>query len=304
MRRKWLWVSLSLTALFTAGLLLGRKLIYPDGHIRGEILTGGVKRHYLLYVPGSYNPSIPTPLVISIHGFASWPQNQMEVSRWNRLADQHGFLVVYPSGTGFPKRWNTGGITGSDIKPEVEVAFITNLIDTLSSQYHLDPARIYANGLSNGGGMSHLLACRLSQRIAAIGTVAGAYVDPPEGCHPTRPMPVIAFHGTADPIVPYLGGVVSRTGYRLPVIAEWVKGWAQRNGCALQAETLPDVGEVSGVRYAGCSQAAEVVFYTVNGGGHTWPGGMPLPEFITGKTTQDVDATALMWAFYQKHPLK
>ncbi len=174
----------------------------------------------------------------------------------------------------------------------------------LSRGHNIDPARIYANGLSNGGGMSHLLACTLSPRIAAIGTVAGAYVDPPGGCQPSRPVPVISFHGTADPIVPYQGGVVSRTGYRLPVISEWVAGWAQRNACTPEPKALPAVGEVSGLVYASCSQNAEVIFYTVQGGGHTWPGGTPLPEAITGRTTRDVDASALMWEFFTRHPLK
>ena len=113
------------------------------------------------------------------------------------------FLVVYPEGTGFPRRWRAGGWPGD---PMADVVFISDLIDTLSAEYNIDPARIYANGLSNGGGMSFLLGCALSDRIAAIGGVAGAYALPLEDCLPSRPVPMIIFHGTVDAIVPYLGG--------------------------------------------------------------------------------------------------
>lgn len=303
MCRGWKVFIIALLVLILAAASIFLMTTFPAGHVRGEMVIGGVTRSYLVYVPKSYQPGQPTPLVLSIHGFASWPQNQMELSQWNEVADRQGFIMVYPSGTGFPKRWATGGFSGQGGSPEIEVEFISSLIDRISSQYSIDPKRIYATGLSNGGGMSYLLACRLSQRIAAIGTVAGAYVEPPGGCSPARPLPVIAFHGTADPIVPYLGGAVERSGYRLPVIADWVKAWAQRNACT-QTQTLPQAGSVSAVKYTACTQNADVVFYTVSGGGHTWPGGGWLPEIITGKTTQDVDATALMWEFFTKHPLK
>lgn len=300
-RRKWLLLFLLLPLLFLAALLL--YLAYPPGHIHARLQSGGVNRSYLLYVPSTLDPSRPAPLVISIHGFASWPQNQSWVSRWNRLAEQYGFLVAYPAGTGLPLRWNTGLIAASSGGAAQEMAFINDLIDTLLKQYNLDPNRIYANGLSNGGGMSHLLACRLSERIAAIGGVAGAYIDPPGGCQPARPVPVIAFHGTADPIVPYEGGPLRHEDARLPQVASWAAAWAERNGCAPQPQALPEAGEVSAVRYTGCAQDSEVVFYSVHGGGHTWPGGEPLPQAITGPTTRDVDASALMWDFFSRHPL-
>ncbi|MBN1180161.1 MAG: hypothetical protein JXD18_13200, partial [Anaerolineae bacterium] len=129
----------------------------------GEITSSGVLREYLLYVPPSYDPATPTPLVITLHGFAQWPANQRDVSRWNPLADEYGFIVVYPSGTGFPKRWGAHGTTDS-LNPQMEdVTFISDLIGKLESEYNIDPTRIYANGLSNGGGMSYLLACKLSE---------------------------------------------------------------------------------------------------------------------------------------------
>ena len=155
----------------------------------GEIITSGERRRYLLYVPESYNPELLTPLMINIHGYAQWPANQMRVSQWNELADKHGFLVVYPSGTSFPLRWRVTD------EPEKEVAFFSDLISKLEQEYNIDPSRIYANGLSNGGGMTILLACRLSERIGAVGTVAGAFQSKCEDNSQHRPVPAIFFHG-------------------------------------------------------------------------------------------------------------
>ena len=268
----------------------------------GKIVSSGEARRYLLFVPTTYDPAKPTPLVISLHGFVEWPAHQMQISRWNDLAEEKGFLVVYPEGTGFPRRWRAGGRAVSG-DPMADVTFISDLIDTLSREYNLDSARVYANGLSNGGGMSFLLGCALSDRIAAVGGVAGAYLYPLDECRPSRPVPMIAFHGTADPIVPYLGGPSRGSEARLPVIPDWMEARAALNGCDATPIALPSSGEASGIRYSGCEQGAEVVFYTLAGGGHSWPGGEPLPEWITGPTSQAIDATRVMWEFFSRFSL-
>jgi polyhydroxybutyrate depolymerase len=269
----------------------------------GRLTSSGENRKYLLYVPKSYNPSNSTPLVISIHGFAEWSAHQAKISHWNILAEEYGFIVVYPSGTKFPKRWRTYPGAESVGDPMIDVKFISDLIDTLEKRYNIDPTRIYTNGLSNGGGMSTVLACALSDRIAAIGSVSGAYVFPLAKCNPTRPVPLIAFHGTADQVVPYMGGPSRSFDVPFPVISDWVHQWASKNQCGVDAVALPQVGAVSGIRYTGCAQNAEVVFYTIAGGGHSWPGGDPLPKWIVGETNQEIDATRIIWAFFQQHPL-
>ena len=266
----------------------------------GRIVSSGEVRRYLLFVPTTYDPAKPAPLVISLHGFVEWPAHQMQISRWNTLAEEQGFLVVYPEGTGFPRRWRAGGWRGD---PTPDVRFIADLIDRLAAEYSIDRSRVYANGLSNGGGMSFLLGCALSDRIAAIGGVAGAYAYPLDECQPLRPVPMIAFHGTADPIVPYLGGPSRGTEPRLPVIPDWMEARAALNGCDATPIALPSSGEASGIRYSGCEQGAEVVFYTLAGGGHSWPGGEPLPEWITGPTSQAIDATRVMWEFFSRFSL-
>ncbi|MCD6423949.1 MAG: hypothetical protein J7L35_00445, partial [Anaerolineales bacterium] len=141
----------------------------------GQIISSGQTRKYLVYVPESYNPEQPTPLVISIHGFVQWPAHQQSMTGWNKLADEYGFIVVYPKGTGFPLRWSTRPTEDDPGAMQRELQFFSDLIEELNRTYNIDPARIYANGMSNGGGMSDLLACEFSDRIAAIGGVAGAY---------------------------------------------------------------------------------------------------------------------------------
>jgi len=266
----------------------------------GKIISSGLERTYLYYVPSSYNPSAPTPLVISLHGFVEWPAHQMQISGWNDLADEYGFIVVYPSGTKFPRRWQAGSRVGDSTDPLLDVKFISDLIDELEQKYNIDPARIYANGLSNGGGMSYLLGCMLSDRITAIGAVAGAYAFPLEECQPSRPVPMIAFHGTDDPIVAYHGGASGDGRFVFPDLPEWMAARAALNGCAGTPLVLPASGDAGGIRYSGCTQAAAVVFYTILGGGHSWPGGDPLPTWIVGTTSQDINATRVMWEFFSQ----
>ena len=280
-------------------------IIFPlVNQTNGEIVSSGERRKYLLYVPASYDPATPSPLIISMHGFAEWPAHIMEISHWNELADEHGLIVVYPAGTGFPLRWRASAFRLDDEVPLTDVKFIADLIDELMQTYNIDETRIYANGLSNGGGMAYLLACKLSDRIAAIGGVAGAYMFPWDDCHPTRPVPLIAFHGSNDRIVPYGGGESRPFEYSLPIIPDWVMAWGDRNGCDEQGVQIPATGGVSGIQYTNCDQDADVILYTIAGGGHTWPGGKPIVESIVGHTTQEIDATRVMWEFFQDFTLE
>ena len=291
----------ALTIFFIAVIAIGLIVVtiyVLSNQTNGQIISSGERRRYLLYVPESYNPELLTPLVINIHGFVQWPANQMQVSQWNELADKHGFIVVYPSGTGFPLRWRVTD------EPEKEVAFFSDLISKLVQEYNIDSSRIYANGLSNGGGMTLLLACRLSEQITAVGAVAGAFRSACEDNAGQRPVPAIFFHGKEDPLVPYAGGVYERTGMPFPSIPEFVASYAQENGCNPTPTTLMETGNVKGIRYSECNQDADVVFYSITDGGHTWPGGSPLPEWIAGKTSQEIDATQLMWEFFQEYSLE
>ncbi len=299
--RKWLIrLILGISSLASALTLITAIAFRIANRTNGWLVSSGVKRTYWLYVPRSYDASRPTPLVITIHGFAQWPANQMWVSRWNDLADKFGFIVVYPSGTQFPLRWQAYDRPGGNPNPDVR--FLSDLIEKIEGDYHIDPARIYANGLSNGAGMSFLLACRMPERIAAIGLVGGAYLSPWEACRPPRPIPAVVFHGTDDPVVPYRGGRSRSFNAPFPNIPQWVETFARHNGCDGAPVALPPSGSVTGVCYPGRG-GGDVIFYTIAGGGHTWPGGRPLPRWIAGHTTQDIDASRVMWEFFKAHPL-
>jgi polyhydroxybutyrate depolymerase len=263
-------------------------------------------------VPPNYDPSQPWPLVISLHGFSSPPEGQEMLSRWDEVSDHAGFILVYPQGTSFPLRWNSSLPPRGGLPDDVQ--FLRDVIAELSRLTPIDPTRIYVNGMSNGGTMTNRVACEMADVVAAVGVVAGPAVPLSGGCHPARPVPIIAFYGAADPLVRYDGGTMS-TGLMawLPRSSaasmaydsapEWAKGWAERDGCDLEPVPIDTRGGVRGVRYADCQGGAQVVFYTIEGGGHTWPGGGDLPGWLVGKTSHDISASETMWAFFVAHPL-
>lgn len=275
---------------------------YVRNRDNGGFVSSGEERTYRLYVPKSYDPARPTPLVISLHGGGLWGAAQMEMSQWNRVADEQGFLVVYPSGVGGsgPRHWRAG-VGDSSAK---DVRFISELIDTLRASHTIDPTRIYADGISNGAGMAFLLSCTLSDRIAAVGLVASAHFLPWSACQDERAVPVIAFHGTADRLTPYQGGTswVAR-GHLFPSIPAFTASWARRNRCGARPAESTVAADVSRLEYTRCAGDAAVVLYTIRGGGHTWPGGGPMPEWLAGKTSRGVDATRQTWAFFRAHSL-
>ena len=278
---------------------------FASNRSNGTMVVSGQKRDYLRYVPRSYDRSKPTPLVISLHGAVLWGAAQKETSQWNRVADAQGFIVVYPSGAkgSGPRVWHAED-DGTSLSKDVR--FISELIDTLSAHYNIDPARIYANGLSNGGGMSFALSCMLSDRIAAVGMVAAAHFLPLSWCTDRRAVPMIAFHGTADKQIPYKGGrtwVAPSQFTRFPNVLTWVADWARKNQCAPTPSDSVVAADVTRRAYTHCAADAAVVLYTIQGGGHTWPGGKPMPEWFVGRTTNSIDASSEMWAFFREHPL-
>ena len=293
------WVILSLPLLLA---LVEAESFRAANRENGAMISSGEQREYLLYVPPSYDRTKKTPLVISLHGAGMWGAAQQETSQWNRVADEHGFIVVYPSGEGGggPRVWHEGG----GAEPSRDVRFISELIDTLEVRYNIDPRMIYANGLSNGGGMSFALSCTLSNRIAAVGMVGAALLLPFSWCTDQRPVPMIAFHGTADAAAPYKGGFSWVAPQRFQGVRAFTASWARRNQCGTNPVDSVVATDVTRLEYTKCADGAAVVLYTINGGGHTWPGGKPLPEWFVGPTSRSIDATSRMWEFFRAHPLQ
>jgi polyhydroxybutyrate depolymerase len=271
----------------------------------GTIVSSDVTRRYLLYVPKTYDRSKATPLVISIHPAATWPAVEMSISRWNDLAEQYGFIVVYPEGTGAffgglgpgPQIWPMGPHS----LPR-DVRFISDLIDKLEASYNIDPNRIYADGMSNGGGMAFALSCKLSDRIAAVGAVAAAQSLEWDQCGDSKPIPTLAFHGTADRAAPYQGGSSPIAPGPFPNIPDWTAHVARKNQCKGDPSDTRISPSVRRLAYTNCAENADVILYTIEGGGHTWPGGKPLPEWIVGRTTPEISASRVMWEFFMQHP--
>lgn len=262
-----------------------------------SMLHNGINRTYTLYVPPSFTPGTPAPLVFVLHGFTQSAQQIMNYSEFNSIADTAGCIVVYPDGVG--NAWNTnsgmsGGSTADDI------GFIATLTDTLFSQYGIDTNRVFSCGFSAGGYMSHRLACESPRCYAAIASVAGtmstgAYA----ACLPSRPVPVMQIHGTADFIVSYNGGFGGVS------VADVISKWVSANACPTQPQVtnmpdlvLTDLSTVERSVYAPCAGTSEVILYKVNGGGHQWPGTSAIAGGI-GTTNQDIKASAEIWNFFR-----
>jgi len=255
-----------------------------------EITSSGQTRHYRLHVSTKYQAGKPAPLVVNLHGYNSNAEQQENVSQMSVKADAVGFIVVYPEGLGDPQSWKFG----SRAEGAADVAFIRDLIQRLASQFSVDANRVYATGISNGAEMSYRLMCDLPDTVAAAGLVSGGY-PPFKDCNPTRAVPVVVFHGTADNLISYEGHLP----LMLPV-REWASSWAARNGCAQKSQVTFQKGEVTGETWGNCRDNAEVVLYTINGKGHSWPGSN-MPASIT---TKDINATDVIWDFFVAHPKK
>ena len=296
-----LGAALALIGLPVVMVPIGAATFYSANRDNGSFVSSGEEREYLLYVPKSSDRSRPTALVISMHAAGLWGAAQKETSQWNDLADKQGFIVVYPSGIGGKGLSVWRAEPGPGLMKDVR--FIAELIDTLKASYNIDSTRIYANGLSNGGGMSFVLSCTLSDRIAAVGMVGAAQTLPWSWCTDHRAVPMISFHGTADPVVPYDGGSSWISARPFPSTPRWAANWAGRNRCEDNPVESAVAVDVTRRAYANCADGADVVLYTVKGGGHTWPGGTRLPEWFVGPTTRSVNATSLMWSFFGEHTL-
>ncbi len=259
-----------------------------------------------VHLPPGHNAAKKYPLVMVLHGGAANADYAVRMSEMNPLADQHGFIAVYPNGTGIYQHavltWNAGNCCGWAHEHNIDdVGFLNALLTRLETAYGADSARIYVTGISNGAMMAYRLACELSHRITAIAPVAGTlnYDGPP----PKNPVSVLHFHGTADQHAPYDGGTGSKTLYpRIDrPVRETIRFWVQHNGCR-QTPMLKQDGAIMCETYTGGRSGSEVILYTLQGEGHTWPGGKPgIRNGNMDLPTQALRATALIWSFFSRH---
>jgi polyhydroxybutyrate depolymerase len=274
--------------------------------ITGSLRYAGQERTYLLHLPPAYDGEDALPLLFAFHGGGGDGEGMEKLTHFSDIADEHGFIVVYPDG--IDNNWNDGR---PEVNPGVDdVGFISALIDELGDVYGIDTSRVYSTGISNGGMFSFRLACELSDKIAAVAPVAALMgVNLSQNCSPSRSVPVMLIMGTDDPLVPWeggeIGGDLARRGFAISA-ASTVSFWVEVDGCSYSPalEYLPDTDPGDGTRvrketYSGGHNGTEVVLLAVEGGGHTWPGGVQyMREKVIGVTSRDIDAGEIIWDFF------
>ena len=273
---------------------------FSQTSVSGSFLYQSIVRTYRVYIPAIYNPSVAVPLVLNLHGYGSNNSQQEAYGDFRAIADTANFIIVHPNGTLDPnsqRYWNCFG----GPSPIDDVGFLSTLIDTISASYTIDQDCIYSTGMSNGGFMSYDLAYLLSNRIAAVASVAGGMVYAHmSACNPIHPTPIMQIHGTADATVLYNGDA-----YIEPVDS-LVKFWVQFNNCNPNPviTNLPDINTTDGCTadhyvYSGGDSAATVEFYKIQGGGHSWPGAI----LNINITNMDFNASVEIWRFFRQYKL-
>ncbi len=265
----------------------------------GSITHDGLVRDYRFYSPPAYTGDEALPLVLNLHGSGSSAFEQQLYSQMNSVAAENDFFVVYPNG--IDNVWSVGWTLPAEAEVD-DVSFIGALLDSLSAEYNIDPNRVYSCGMSLGGFMSYRLACEMSDRITAIGSVTGALNVPlSENCTPSRAVPLIQISGTADDTVPYEGSDF------VMGMDEAIDYWLAQGDCDTDANIfdLPDTADddctVEVLEYDGCANESGVTHYRIIGGGHTWPGA--ILELPGEATCQDFSASQALWDFFNQYQL-
>ena len=267
-----------------------REYLDPQTYL-DRIEVGGQERLFMVHVPTDYESNRPFPLVFSLHGAGSNFFAQENASQWIQKADEEGFVVVTPQAMEPSNVW-LGVFLDELGDPDIE--FFAGMLDQLQAELSIDPARIYATGLSNGGVMANRLGCELSESFAAIAPVAGAH----SGfhlCDVSEPVSVLAVHGTDDLVIPYQGN-----GEDVPPVRTWVEAWAERDGCEAEPAESEPYPDVILEAWNGCAGSTAVSLMTVRGGGHTWLG----LEFVweEGRYVTTTTATDAIWDFFETYP--
>jgi polyhydroxybutyrate depolymerase len=241
--------------------------VLAPGDTTTTLQAGGMARSFLLHVPAGYTGKSPVPLVLDWHGLGSSGAAQKRLSGYEALSDREGFIVAWPNG--LDSAWNIGPCCTTSRTVD-DVGFARAIVDDIKRRACIDPKRVYTDGYSMGGGMSYSLACNAADVFAAAAPSAfDLLAEDEQPCKPTRPISVISFRGTSDPIVPYTGGPSSPpNGLNVTIhfrgAEATVEHWSSLNRC-----TGEPVDTSDGCRtYTECAEGTEVTLCTTKGGGH------------------------------------
>ncbi len=276
---------------------------------------GSLQREYLVYVPERVVLDRPVPVVFVYHGGSATARGTMRLVGFNELADEHGFIVVYPQGVG--RNWNDGRqhVDSQAHRENVDdIGFFDAMMVELGKEYAVDPKRVFVTGCSNEGMFAHFLAAHRADKIAAIAPVVGGITEPfDQQFQPSAAVSVLIIQGTDDPIVPFGGGPIRFPGTkdrgRVIATEKAATRWVESNGCDPKEvkRAVPDKDPKDGCQidasvWSDGKDRSEVWLFRLVGGGHTWPGGAQyLPRAIIGRVCHDVDSEAI-WLFFQSHP--
>jgi polyhydroxybutyrate depolymerase len=273
----------------SSGTAASSRMCRPGDRMLSYSVDGN-RHQALLHVPRGVRGRVP--LVLAFHGAYSDPRGTATYYGLSRPADRDHFAVLYPQAS-HDKFWQLRREQGEDVEA------VGVLLDRVERASCIDRSRVYATGVSNGGGFTARLGCELADRIAAIAPVAGGYA-PPSRCHPARPLPVLEVHGRSDDVVPYGGKPVDRSG-TLPSfisVARFLREWAALDGCrGAPAQTTPRPG-VTRLRWDRCTGGAVVEHLMLADTEHGWPGGKDQRGDPTG-----VKAAEEVWSFLSRFRL-
>lgn len=255
----------------------------PGDH-PGSVEHDGRERGYVIHVPPGLAGESPVPLVVDFHGFGSSGEGQMRTSGFRELADRHGFVAVYPDGVG--GSWHVNGCCGQAAELQLdEVGAVRALVADVTRQVCVDERRIYASGISQGGGMAHHVACLAADLFAAVAPVSSDLRTEP--CDPTRPISQMSFRGTADGLSAYEGGPVGPPGGQYQSIGarETLEAWRLIDGCTPAATETLELCET----HAECEAGVEVTLCTLPGAGH-----------VLYDNPSGLDVAAAAWSMFER----
>lgn len=272
-------------------VLVGVALLAPSASardagsvLRDSVRVDGMTRTYRVYVPS--RPKAKAPVVLVFHGGFGTGARVAAQTGFDAEAEKRGFVAVYPDGIG--RTWNAGLCCGAANRLDLDdVGFVTKLLDKLGRQRQIDPQRVFATGISNGGLFSYVLACRLAVRIAAAAPVA-ATLD--SDCKPRQPVSILHVHGLDDQNIPFAGGDGPRgvVDVEWPPVQQGIDAWRRLDTCS-GSGTTSERGAITTTSWTACRAGTEVRLVTLAGIGHTWP-------------KEPYAATREIWRFFATHP--